>query len=353
MISFIVPVYNVQIYLVRCIESIIAQTFHDWELILINDGSTDTSGEIADNYAAKDSRIKVIHKLNGGVSSARNTGIDEVRGEYICFIDSDDWIDPDFLEQFQTDKREADFYISGALYDVDNKVYSYKKYESFYSNNRRQIGEEYARQNLFDNGYPWGKLYKTKLVNENHLRFNINLSIHEDHLFVFEYLSLIQSIYITNSAGYHYLVFDDSGRRLTTKVIHCTKFLEISKLFEMKIELLRPNLELSALIVTKLHEKFVTGTRLVALKRLVLSQKIDINILKQERIFWINYMKNNRINASRMQNFMLFIVTRINYAPLIKMILRILVIFYYKFHIHKRFASCYKYLKTTSTVINQ
>lgn len=98
MISIIVPVYNVEKYLSRCIESIINQTYTDLEIILVDDGSPDGSGKICDDYAALDSRIKVIHKENGGVSSARNCGIDNSTGEYLTFIDSDDYIEPEMFE---------------------------------------------------------------------------------------------------------------------------------------------------------------------------------------------------------------------------------------------------------------
>ena len=96
-ISVIVPVYNVEQYLPRCIDSILAQTFTDFEVLLIDDGSTDESGKICDEYAKKDSRIRVFHKKNGGVSSARNTGLDNAHSEWVAFVDSDDTLDVDFL----------------------------------------------------------------------------------------------------------------------------------------------------------------------------------------------------------------------------------------------------------------
>ena len=95
-ISVIVPVYNVERYLTRCIDSILAQTYQNFELILVDDGSTDGSGTLCDSYMKKDSRIKVIHKKNGGLSDARNSGIDAAEGEFLSFIDSDDWVRPDF-----------------------------------------------------------------------------------------------------------------------------------------------------------------------------------------------------------------------------------------------------------------
>lgn len=98
-ISVVVPVYNTDKYLSRCIDSMLAQTYTDFELLLVNDGSTDNSGAICDDYAKKDSRIRVLHKKNGGVSSARNMGLDNARGEWIAFVDADDWVREDFLQK--------------------------------------------------------------------------------------------------------------------------------------------------------------------------------------------------------------------------------------------------------------
>ena len=110
-ISVIVPVYKVEKYLPECIESVLAQTFTDFELILVDDGSPDNSGKICDDYATRDSRIRVFHKENGGVSSARNLGLDNARGEWIGFVDPDDWIEPDMYEQMYLAGTEnnADF----------------------------------------------------------------------------------------------------------------------------------------------------------------------------------------------------------------------------------------------------
>src|SRR5690606_27273688 len=96
-VSVIIPVYNAEKYLRECIDSVLAQTFDDFELLLINDGSTDGSGKICDEYAQKDARVKVFHKENGGVSSARNLGLDNAKGEWITFIDSDDWIGENYF----------------------------------------------------------------------------------------------------------------------------------------------------------------------------------------------------------------------------------------------------------------
>ena len=107
-VSIIVPVYKAEAYLHRCVDSILAQTFTDFELLLIDDGSPDRSGEICDEYAQKDSRIRVIHKENGGVSSARQRGLDEAVGEYTIHVDSDDWVEPNMLEELYKKAKQDD-----------------------------------------------------------------------------------------------------------------------------------------------------------------------------------------------------------------------------------------------------
>ncbi len=111
MVSVIIPVYNVQDYLARCVDSVLAQTHSDLEIILVDDGSTDASGEMCDRYAARDSRIKVIHKDNGGLSSARNAALDVMTGNYVTFVDSDDFIHPDYVLTFMRLKDRAPIII--------------------------------------------------------------------------------------------------------------------------------------------------------------------------------------------------------------------------------------------------
>lgn len=123
LLSVIVPVYNVEAYLARCLDSILAQNLDAMEVILVDDGSTDSSGTICDSYAAKDPRVRVIHKENGGLSSARNAGLDICRGEYIAFVDSDDWIEPDAYENMMQTARELDVkLVCGGRYDVSGRT---------------------------------------------------------------------------------------------------------------------------------------------------------------------------------------------------------------------------------------
>ena len=145
-ISVIVPVYNAEKYLHRCIDSILNQTFPDFELLLIDDGSKDQSGEICDEYAKKDSRVKVFHKENGGVSSARNVGIDNAVGEYICFCDSDDWVEKTWLLSFFERMCDNDMLITSFnIYENEKKV----EFKSFVSlSDKRLIIKELEHEGI-------------------------------------------------------------------------------------------------------------------------------------------------------------------------------------------------------------
>ena len=150
-ISIIVPVYNTEKYITRCINSILEQTFENWELLLIDDGSRDSSGKICDIFQKKDSRIKVIHKKNEGVSIARNLGITLSKGNYITFVDSDDWIDKDYLElmYIAIKKMNVDILVTGCVYEKENKrenPFKIGKPEVF-SKNKAQI--EFLKQDKF------------------------------------------------------------------------------------------------------------------------------------------------------------------------------------------------------------
>lgn len=203
-ISIIVPIYKTEQYLQRCIDSILAQTFTNFELLLIEDGSPDNSGKICDKYALKDSRIKVYHKENGGVSSARNLGLDHATGEWITFCDSDDWVNKDWLELFilnsNTDMVIQSYYVSTITNPEKIKQLKNKNYSKINFNN------------LFDDlidinnlGYLWCRLFKNRIIQEYNIRFNPQYKICEDQEFIFKYLKYTQHIVTLEKGAYHYL----------------------------------------------------------------------------------------------------------------------------------------------------
>lgn len=182
-ISVIVPVYNAEKYLQRCIDSILNQTFPNFELLLIDDGSKDQSGEICDEYAKKDSRVKVFHKENGGVSSARNVGIDNAVGEYICFCDSDDWVEKTWLLSFFERMCDNDMLITSFnIYENEKRV----EFKSFVSlSDKRLIIKELEHEGI--SGYLWCKCFKKSIINTYNIRFNETYPIWEDMDFIYRY----------------------------------------------------------------------------------------------------------------------------------------------------------------------
>ena len=157
-ISIIVPIYNVEKFLPRCLDSLLAQTFPDFELLLIDDGSKDRSGDICDKYALKDQRIRVFHKENGGVASARQLGVDEARGEYSIHADGDDWVEPDMLQCFYDKAKEtnADIVIADYYLQINNQqIYKLQKMKS---NNPIEVLKDILEDRVF--GALWHKLIK-------------------------------------------------------------------------------------------------------------------------------------------------------------------------------------------------
>lgn len=208
LISIIVPVYKVEKYLRRCIDSILTQTFRDFELILVDDGSLDGCPGICDEYAEKDSRIVVIHKENGGVSSARNKGLDVARGKYIMFCDSDDYVAENWC---------ATAYAAICQYPNSLVVHNAwqespqgenQRYIDQYELNEPEIGiisyYECFRKNL--SGAVWNKIFVSDIIKSNGLRFEASRSLGEDVIFHTEYLKAVSSVVYVRKPLYHYII---------------------------------------------------------------------------------------------------------------------------------------------------
>lgn len=197
-VSIIVPVYKAEKYLRECIDSIISQTFNDWECILVDDGSPDMSGAICDEYARRDPRIRVIHKENGGVSSARNEALGTIASKWLTFVDSDDSLYPNTLELLVdvAEQNELDFiqcyfnreYIEGQVLAATTEVLSASQYADT---------ENYLTS-------VWGALFKTSIIREHSLRFDENLRLGEDQIFLLNYIQYCKRIQRLGDALYFY-----------------------------------------------------------------------------------------------------------------------------------------------------
>lgn len=258
MISVIIPIFNAENYIHRCIDSILAQSYVDFELLLIDDGSTDSSGSICNEYALADNRVRVFHKENGGVSSARNMGLQYAHGEWITFVDSDDWIEKDALYNLYGNIVDSDLVIASFVYEKTSKRVIEKL-----TPNTVDISFENLSYILMSGAFmvPYCKLYRKDIIEKQKIRFDENVHSGEDSLFVFSYLLHIKKISAIDDIIYHYCI---TGEGLSTKTVGIKKsvylldcFYTILKQFESKY----PGYDMSKRYLWLVHEIFYKITR--------------------------------------------------------------------------------------------
>lgn len=201
-ISVIVPIHKVEQYLKRCIDSIINQTYTNLEIILVDDGSPDECPKICDEYAYIDERVKVIHKKNGGLSSARNTGLDIATGEFIVFIDSDDYIELNMIESMMNNmiKNNADLVVCNIRYVFNDREYiKYSKTDRIL--NKDEAMKEYIKDGIVQ-AVAWNKLYKKNIIGD--MRYKVGKT-NEDEFFTYKVINKAEKIYYNSNAFYNYL----------------------------------------------------------------------------------------------------------------------------------------------------
>lgn len=231
--SIVVPVYNVEQYLDKCLQSLTHQTFKNFEVILVDDGSTDSSGKICDKYAEKYDFIKVYHKENGGPSSARNYGIERTKGKYLTFVDSDDWVDNNFLKNVYdiVSLTEYDLVFWSYVQEFNNN-----RFEKHLISGNRCFGdyecselrcstigplpkEKFSPQTLDRYSTSCCKLYKKEIIKDNSLEFVDTkiIGTFEDGLFNFRYLKYVKTAFYIDQCYYHYRKTNENS--LTSKVM--------------------------------------------------------------------------------------------------------------------------------------
>lgn len=220
-ISVIIPVYNVEHFLPQCIESIIGQTVRNLQIILVDDGSTDTSGRICDEYAAKDNRIVVIHQKNLGVSAARNAGIDIAVGEYIAFADSDDVVPQDAYENLLKQAINCQLVIGQVqLMTEDGDLLPIsRQYGCTEIDVQTFLLDMFEEKKFPYLGYPFDKLFRRSIIRDNNLVFDRHIKLNEDRLFVLQYIIKCNLIYCSDKVIYYY-------RQRSSSVINETRYNE-------------------------------------------------------------------------------------------------------------------------------
>lgn len=222
LISVIIPVYNVEKYLAKCVDSVIDQSYKNLEIILVDDGATDSSGRICDEYAARDSRIICIHKKNGGLSDARNTGIEKMTGKYVTFIDSDDYVDKYFIEVLYRNLCEngADISISDFVKvkekEIPENPDEREKYSIICFDHRQSLEALYDDEYKYQFTTAWGKLFTSKLYNQ--IRFPKGRN-YEDTATTHKVLDKSKKVVYTNRTQYFYLTRE-------TSITNCEKYIK-------------------------------------------------------------------------------------------------------------------------------
>jgi len=252
-VSVIVPVYKTEKYLEKCLESILNQTYEYLEIILVDDGSPDNSGVICDIYAGRDSRIKVIHKANGGLSDARNAGLEECTGKFTVFCDSDDWMETDTIKKAieEKNKSNADLVVwgYGTDYVNDNDIVVNTDFctakEDIFAGNADGLSHKNVIGLL---GYAWNKLYPTVLLKDNHIRFEKGTSLIEDILFNSQVIDYCHYIKIIDFCGTHYVhrgnvtlgnsFYDNFGHLVNRSINASISIMEHFGLDQSKIQLM-------------------------------------------------------------------------------------------------------------------
>lgn len=248
-ISIIVPVYQVEAYLGRCIDSILSQSYEDYELILVDDGSPDRCGEICEEYAKKDPRIRVIHKENGGLSTARNAGLDCASGSFVTFCDSDDYWQPDWLEWLYSaaTKQNADMTNGGLTFvDSEGAVLELSDFPEHVAhlNSSQERAEHYF--DILDYKYGWSvctTLFRMTPIREQNIRFCESCeNFAEDLCFVLENLLYAKTTYTGSYNGYYYFIRSGSIVQSSKNAVMLNAMNEVSKQFGLRMKRELPEL---------------------------------------------------------------------------------------------------------------
>ena len=299
--SIIVPVYNVEKYINKCVDSVLSQTFEDFELILVDDGSPDNCPAICDEYEKKDARVKVIHKQNGGLINARKSGLKIANGEYIGFVDGDDWIEPDTYENFakMIKKYSPDMVLSDFYFDDENELINSKQLfeQEFYD--KSALKEKLYPKMLFSGIYYkfgvnpccWSKVYKKELIEKNLPQVDGKIKMGEDAAFTYPCLLDAESAATVKKPSYHYIQNPQSMTNSYDKNLKNIIFLPYERIKEKCRECgtdlgKQPDYYLLYLANLLIRNE-ITGNNISGAAKLILSnenifnaaKKIDLSIL--------------------------------------------------------------------------
>lgn len=339
-VSVIIPIYNAEKFLEKCIDSVIKQTFDQYELILVNDGSIDDSPKICQHYSTLDERIVLVHQENKGVSSARNKGIKISKGKYITFIDSDDVIDNDFLKDSVNcvEHYQSDLYVSGIFMEnwASDKLLNSIEYKIRKSKvmTTKTLFEKMEIDYPFIciNG-PWCKLYKKSIIKKYNLLFDESMVCGEDTIFNLNYLKLANNIIFSEKSYYHYRRINElslfSRLHKDTYEIH-TKVYDKMRDLLIYLEVNEDSINnfenlYFTLLIGGIHEFYSFKSQTTRMEKKDLIVKISNNL-------YLNNLEMNKIKGIKSKIIFIFIKLRL-YRTL-------MLIFDFKYRFSKRGSNC-------------
>lgn len=305
-VSIVVPIYNAEKYLRQCLDSILSQSYDDWECILVDDGSNDDSARICDEYVDKSSRFLVFHKINAGVSSARNFGIEKASGEYLIFLDSDDFLEKNCLKNLLSRKYIPDLTIFAFSKVQSGNVVGIKKLEATFSDEPEQVKEillsmkadSYTSEAFC---FPWNKLFRLTLIKENDVKFPLDIHLREDEIFMYRYLNFCKSLEILPEPLYFYRI-TQSG--LTCRKRPYEEDLRLAEYILAETKLMKPSKEFRDTQTTRAllyhFSAFMNAENKYNRKNILKKMKLIHNSSKPKS------KKNDRIVAKLVLNFLYF-----------------------------------------------
>lgn len=294
-LSIVIPVYDAEDYLSRCLESILDQGFTSYEVILVNDGSTDSSPLICDRYSSTDSRFRTIHKSNGGVSSARNAGLNLAKGEYVMFVDADDALLPDALEMMMEGASGEDLIIGGyAMFigGVPRKEILPKETRSYRGGEMRRFFDDNVRRHCDILDSPWSKMFRRKALGD--LRFCEGLSYAEDKLFLYDFLSRCSSVHTCNTPIYAFHIRPGSLGSDISSDLHLMQLRRFIPEYMKALDVLNEKYHLDQKF-RFIYHKDVVGT--YACRILSIFRKRKTAILDKDYIAWIYSLIDSDLSA--------------------------------------------------------
>lgn len=300
LVSVIVPVYNAEKYLKNCIDSILLQSYSTFEILIIDDGSSDNSWKIIRSYLSKDNRVKSFRKQNGGAGSARNLGLEHAQGEWVIFIDADDTIDPDYIEKLISVSQNVDLVICGMkLYKNDIISFSKIFVDNATKKNRFTTAELFQELRLYTLSGPVCKLFRRTIIIENHVSFPENMNLGEDSVFVYTYLYFSDTISVIESYGYNVLFTNNNS--LTKKASPKDIIEAYHKIYEIANNVCRSK---GIVDSTNLDVFYIDGL----LQAINKSNKGVIKLSSEERNHCYNLIADIRFTRSLYKKFPFYFV---------------------------------------------